>query len=1482
MKKYFEKTSIALIIAMMFILAIFGGEAMKTHTIDDIVKYKMVVNAQSTKTEKGTEATTQVELGNYISLGKYNGKAVIWRCVSIDEKGALMLADNVIDTLPYDAKTNDNNLSKSHSRNYNRDKHGSNYWKDSNMRSWLNSTAVAGEVKWLCGNPPREGSVNGNAYDQKAGFLNDFSKAEIAAMKNVTQRSIVSHPEYNLGFHDGEGRSDLEFNRDIENVANNFNSAYGENSTEKVFLLDVKQVNTVWKNFGNYYIARNEQGMAWPYWLRTPYSSCNHLMRYVETSGSIERLSPMTEYMGVRPAFYLDSDYYVTTSGDGSASNPYVGSAPDKVEDDYTVAEPEEDPNQEWDISLDQQLRLTLGPYYSSDGKYSTPTIPVYTIQKTRSDTENMVMLICGEGYTKSQQQKFIDDVKKVWEGAMQYEPYRSYADRFNIYALCTASESSFNSGGSTFFDVVIDKKSGPRISGNKSAWKNHIFERCIGPAFLEQIHDAHIPNKTDPDTFIWDDDKMYPPFYYVHEYINQFAVLVNTTQDFGGSHRNYERGIHYLVTPADSPRAQKTFTHELGHGLLELGDEYMSSTTQQTDLTSLNVAHTHDPNNVKWKQLLGFRKTYTCNALGYGNAYNSSYECLMRDTTYQFCEVCKLQGSKRMSQLIDGKSLYVADPEVKKYTGQYSKPSDFEDTTYNGYYYFENYRKGVLLSGTDKNKFTTNMAGEKIQLRTIVQNLSDTTQRYVTMKLWIKHADGSVATTTSGQRLEATQTFTIPVWSEKSKFWPKGALSYEGSNMTSGLENCELIYQIPLDADLKHGDYVAFEVTDESGNILANDNTETQTYANINIEYKFEDGTPMPNANKAVIPLAVGSYINWTAAPSLYGHTLSRVEGLNQIVSGSGQTVTYYYNYVKASYNILVTDCVAKKGEDTVGYAQYGDIIKVTANTAPTGKVFDTWVITGLDTTGMDLTKTEITFNMPANAVEIKATYREVKYTVSVTGGTGGGVYVAGTSVTLTANTPGVGERFTGWTIDGISGLDTTQTSLTFNMPAGNVTATANYEDIEYTVTVNGGTTDKSKAIFGESVTITADEPTTGQRFTGWTIEGISGLDTTQASLTFNMPNGNVTATANYKDIEYSVTVTGGTVDKAKAKYGETVTITATIPTGKKFVEWTSESGNIFADKTNVTTTFTMPAEDITVEATFEDEMYRVDVTNGTTTHNIATYQTEVTVTANAPGDDEYFDKWEVTGITLSDEDLAKSTLTFNMPAGNVTFKATYLTVTKYEIYVVDGTKDKSPAKAGETITITANPAKPGKVFDKWTCETAGVTIEFKSATSSKTTFVMPACEITIQAHFRDIEAAPSIEIKVEGGTGAGTYTQGESATVTAEDKEGKVFKGWKDESGKIVSTNESYTFTVTEATTLTAVYEDKSSGGGEITPPAKKDGLSGGAIAGIVIGSVLLAGIGGFAVLWFAVKKKTIVDLITAIKETVNKVLKKGNKEE
>ena len=839
-----------------------------------------------------------IQIGDYVKMGTYNGSSILWRCVDFDENGALMLSDKLLDTLAYDAKTNDNSNSKSHSRSYKRDSYGSNYWRDSNMRSWLNSTATAGKVDWLCGNPPKDGYVSGtSAYNNKAGFLNEFTKSEIAAMKTVTQRSLVSHPEYNKGIVEGDANSDLYYYTDISYVATNYDSSYFETTTEKVFLLDVKQANAVWKNLQGYYVAYNNDGMAWPYWLRTPVTDCNHDMRYISASGDVGRYAPWYSDLGVRPAFYLDSEYFVATSGNGSQSNPYVGSAPSKQEDDYTISDPVEDANPDWNVSTEQSIQLTLGPWYSNDGKYSNPTIPVYTIQKTRSDTENMVVVVCGEGYTKSQQGKFINDVKRLWQDAMKYEPYRSYADRFNVYALCTASESTFDNGGSTFFDVIVDKYNSPVISNNLhgSQWKNHIFERCIGPEFIEKIHDAHIKKTTDPNTM--PSGSEYEPYYYVHDYIAQFAMVVNTKSDFGGAYNNREYGFHYFISSSDSYRASKTFAHEFGHGLLGLGDEYSNGyLLEDKELKSLNLSSVEDPEKIKWRQLLGFRNTYTCrNAYG-SKMLVSSYECIMRDTNYQFCEVCRLQGFKRMSQLVKDMDLYVASPEVKEYTGAYSKPSDFTDLETSSYYAYTYNRNGRLLSGDSKNRFGTNMNGKKIELRTVVQNISHKKARQLKFKMWIKHSDGSVVTDSSGKPLQTTQTFDIPVWDDKPNFWALGALDHIKSDFNSGLKSCSLIYQIPSDAQLKNGDTVAFQVIDENGNVLADDNTETQRYTSVTVQYKFEDGTEIPNTAGGTFVVPYGTKLDFTPAKTLYDYEFVKADGLNTPIVSDGTVVTYYY----------------------------------------------------------------------------------------------------------------------------------------------------------------------------------------------------------------------------------------------------------------------------------------------------------------------------------------------------------------------------------------------------------------------------------------------------------------------------------------------------------------------------------------------------------------------------------------------------------
>ena len=868
-----------------------------------------------------------IKVGDYVKMGAYNNASILWRCVSIDNNGPLMLADKIVDTLAYDAKTNDNSNSKSHSRSYKRDDYGSNYWKDSNMRSWLNSTAAEGKVDWLCGNPPKDGYVSGvGAYNEKAGFLNAFSKSEIAAMKTVTQRSLVSHPEYNKGIVDGDANSDLLYYTDISEAVANYDSSYFETTTEKVFLLDVKQANAVWKNLKGYYVAYNNDGMAWPYWLRTPVTDCNHDMRYISSSGQVGRYAPWYSDLGVRPAFYLDSEYFVTTSGSGSQSSPYIGSAPNKQEDDYTISESAEDANPDWNVSTEQSIQLTLGPWYSNDGKYSNPTIPVYTIQKTRSDTENMVVVVCGEGYTKSQQGKFINDVKRLWQDAMKYEPYRSYADRFNVYALCTASESTFDNGGSTFFDVIVDKYNSPVISNNLhgSQWKNHIFERCIGPEFIEKIHDAHIKKKCDPNTI--PSGSEYEPYYYVHDYIAQFAMVVNTKSDFGGAYNNREYGFHYFISPSDSYRASKTFAHEFGHGLLGLGDEYSNGyLLDDKELKSLNLSSVEDPEKIKWRQLLGFRNTYTCR-----NAYDSkmlvsSYECIMRDTNYQFCEVCRLQGFKRMSQLVKDVDLYVATPEVKEYTGAYSKPSDFTDLETSSYYNYTYNRNDRLLSGNSKSRFNTNMNGKKIELRTVIQNISDKNARQLKFKMWIKHSDGSVATDSSGNPLQTVQTFDIPVWNDKANFWPLGALDHIKSDFNSGLKSCSLIYQIPSDAQLKSGDTVAFQVLDENGNVLADDNTETQRYTTVSIQYKFEDGSEIPNTAGGTFTVPYGTKLDLTPAKTLYDYEFIKVDGLNKPIVSDGTVVTYYYKNKNEEHTHNLTLVAAKAATcTTAGNSAY------------------------------------------------------------------------------------------------------------------------------------------------------------------------------------------------------------------------------------------------------------------------------------------------------------------------------------------------------------------------------------------------------------------------------------------------------------------------------------------------------------------------------------------------------------------------------
>ena len=144
-------------------------------------------------------------------------------------------------------------------------------------------------------------------------------------------------------------------------------------------------------------------------------------MRFVTPQGNILRDAPYKGYYGVRPAFYLNTENYTVSSGTGqSAQDPYVVSALDAPDDSIGISGAvREDVNGDWNVNTDEYLQLEMSTLYTEDPAYANVTVPVYTIQKPRSDKENMVIVYCAEGYTKSQQKQFVEDVKKLWGGGI-------------------------------------------------------------------------------------------------------------------------------------------------------------------------------------------------------------------------------------------------------------------------------------------------------------------------------------------------------------------------------------------------------------------------------------------------------------------------------------------------------------------------------------------------------------------------------------------------------------------------------------------------------------------------------------------------------------------------------------------------------------------------------------------------------------------------------------------------------------------------------------------------------------------------------------------------------------------------------------------------------------------------------------------------------------------------------------------------------
>ena len=112
-----------------------------------------------------------------------------------------------------------------------------------------------------------------------------------------------------------------------------------------------------------------------------------------------------------------------------------------------------------------------------------------------------------------------------------------------------------------------------------------------------------------------------------------------------------------------------------------------------------------------------------------------------------------------------------------------------------------------------------------------------------------------------------------------------------------------------------------------------------------------------------------------------------------------------------------------------------------------------------------------------------------------------------------------------------------------------------------------------------------------------------------------------------------------------------------------------------------------------------------------------------------------------------------------------------------EYSIIVTDGKatigagSEISKAAQGTTITLTANAAPDGKVFDKWVVESGSATLE--DANSETTTFIMPDSEVSVKATYKIAPVTTySLTTQVNGGHGTISasktgLTEGSTETV-------------------------------------------------------------------------------------------------------------------
>jgi hypothetical protein len=251
----------------------------------------------------------------------------------------------------------------------------------------------------------------------------------------------------------------------------------------------------------------------------------------------------------------------------------------------------------------------------------------VSRIHGTGDPSVSVDLVFIAEGYAAGEMGKFRDDVRKMADVLFSEQPFASFRDKINIWAVEAISADSGTDipGENIFVNTVLN-----------SSFYTFGTDRYLTTQDIKSVNDyaANTPH-------------------------DNIIVLINSDKYGGGGVYNY-----YSGTTSGHQLSPKVFIHEFGHGFAGLADEYYSSQVAYEEFYPLNV-EPWEPNittmvnfESKWKKMIAKdtpvptpseEKYSNVTGLFEGGGYSAKgifrpeMDCRMKSNGPKgFCSVCR------------------------------------------------------------------------------------------------------------------------------------------------------------------------------------------------------------------------------------------------------------------------------------------------------------------------------------------------------------------------------------------------------------------------------------------------------------------------------------------------------------------------------------------------------------------------------------------------------------------------------------------------------------------------------------------------------------------------------------------------------------------------------------------------------------------------------------------------------------------------